>query len=91
MELSVLPGQLQRSFMIAGSLPLILAFFITAKEHIKSMNCSCLLMTLKYRGLVREKCQLEKIFLQNMGAGHKLVFPEFNLNVLGMRTKMKCG
>lgn len=62
MELGVLPEQLQRSFMIAGSLPQIPTFFISAKEHIKSLSCSCLLLTLVYTGQkIEESTEKDKL------------------------------
>lgn len=72
-ELGVLPGQLQKDVMIAGSLPQIPAFFISAKEHIKSMNC-CLLTTLKYSALVQTEGSTGKKLLPSVGPEQKLSF-----------------
>ena len=71
MELDVLPQQLQRSFMIAGSLLEIPVFFISAKEHIKSMSYSCLLMTLKSTQLVKTEASAVKKIFQNTGPEQK--------------------
>lgn len=38
-----------------------------------------------------QKGQLVKIISQNMGPKHKLLVPEFNLNLLDKTTTAKCG